>query len=199
MIMVVLRTIDFNIQMKKLSIFISTLLLVGWGAFAASDVTLTVTGRINEGTCTLDLNNSSITLADIDSSNTYLNSQTPTKSQEVVLNITNCSPGAASHKPALLFSGNINNQMWRDTNIGGGGNDAGNAYGILINEKLTSSLVCEATNGKSILAGHCDLGAEGELLTNKTIKLDVGYGKSDSIGVNTGSVKSSIQISFVYH
>lgn len=121
MIMVVLRTIGFNIQMKKLSIFISTLLLVGRGAFAASDVTLTVTGRINEGTCTLDLNNSSITLADIDSSNTYLNSQTPTKSQEVVLNITNCSPGAASHKPALLFSGNINNQMWRDTNIGGGG------------------------------------------------------------------------------
>ena len=184
--------------MKKLSIFISALLLVGRGAFAASDVTLTVTGRINEGTCTLDLNNGSITLADIDSSNTNLNSQTPTKSQEVVLNITNCSPGAASHKPALLFSGNINNQMWRAANIGGG-NDAGNAYGILINEKLTSSLVCEATNGKSILAGHCDLGAEGELLTNKTIKLDVGYGKSGSVGVNTGSVKSSIQISFVYH
>ena len=106
--------------MKKLSIFISALLLVGRGAFAASDVTLTVTGRINEGTCTLDLNNGSITLADIDSSNTNLNSQTPTKSQEVVLNITNCSPGAASHKPALLFSGNIKNQMWRDANIGGG-------------------------------------------------------------------------------
>lgn len=201
MITVVLRTTGFKIKMKKLSVFAGALLLgCSTWSFAASDVTLTVSGKINEGTCTLNLTGGNVTLDEIDSSNTSLNSNTPTKAKEVTLEVSDCSPGTAAHKPALKFSGNIVNQMWRDAKTAAADNDAGEAYGILINDKSTTALVCDTTNGKSILAGHCDLGAAGELLTGtRTIKLDVGYGKSGSTGINTGGIKSSINIAFVYH
>lgn len=169
-------------------------------SFAASEVDLTVQGKINEGTCTLAIDNGAITLEDIDSSNTSLNDITPTKAKEFTLTVSDCSPGLATHKPALMFSGPMTEKMWREPKSPDNpDNNAGDAYGIIINEK-TKLLTCEKTNGESILDGHCDLGRSGELLGNKTIKMAVGYGKTaKSSDVSTGSIKSSIKISFVYY
>ncbi|QIP58311.1 type 1 fimbrial protein (plasmid) [Hafnia alvei] len=168
-------------------------------SFAASEVGLTVQGKINEGTCTLAIDNGAITLEDIDSSNTSLNDITPTKAKEFTLTVSDCSPGLATHRPALLFSGPMTENMWREPRTIDSANNAGEAYGIIINEK-TNLLACEKTNGKSILDGHCDLGGPDVLLGNETIKMAVGYGKiAKSSSVSTGSIKSSIKISFVYH
>lgn len=174
---------------------------IGYGgqSFASSEVNLVVTGEVTEGTCTLGLSNGNLVLDKIDSSNTFLNEQTPVKGQNVTLSVTNCSPGGQSHKPALLFSGNVvGNKLWRDVGFDSSvDNDAGEAYGVLINEK-TSFLICDNTNGKSILNGYCDLGGEGELLSDKNIVFEMGYGKMSNRSVNTGGIKSSITISFEY-
>ncbi|EGE2291767.1 type 1 fimbrial protein [Escherichia coli] len=165
---------------------------------AASSVDLTVSGTINEGTCTLSLNDSPIMLEAIDSSNTKLNEKVATKAKSFILNISQCSPGSAVHKPALKFSGStVNNQLWRNIDFNDD-NNAGKAYGIVLNE-TTNLLRCNNINEDAILPGYCELGDEGDLLTDQNISFDVGYGKSSSPDINTGKVKSSINIAFEYH
>ncbi|WGC08875.1 type 1 fimbrial protein (plasmid) [Escherichia coli] len=200
MIMVVLRTTDFKIRMKKLSVFAGALLLgCSTWSFAASDVTLTVSGEINEGSCTLNLTNGNVNLGDIDVTNTSLGSDTATKPQEITLNITDCSPGMATHKPTLKFDGNVvDSALWRDTKSSSADNNAGEAYGVLINEKTNLLTTCSNKKGNSILNGYCELGTQGELIGDKEIRLSVGFGKSGSTDINTGGIKSSIKISFVY-
>lgn len=191
---------NIHISYKKNGI-IAVMLLVSAGVVnAASSVDLTVKGKINEGTCTLSLNSNAITLDEIDSSNTGLNDKTATKAKDFTLSISNCSPGSASHKPALKFSGVTANSLWRDPKTADAENNAGDAYGIVLNEK-TTTLQCQSTNGAAILAGYCDLGNAGDLVADKDIDFSVGYGKSSASGldINTGGVKSSINIAFEYH
>lgn len=186
--------------LNKMSVIAAALMLSAGVANAASSVDLTVKGKINEGTCTLTLNNTAITLDEIDSSNTGLNDKTPTKPKDFTLSISDCSPGSASHKPALKFSGSRVNGLWRDAKTANADNDAGEAYGLVLNEK-TTVLQCQNMNGKAILDGYCDLGNAGDLVADKDIDFSVGYGKAagQGLNINTGGVKSSINIAFEYH
>lgn len=188
-----------NFRLKMLSAFMCSLMSgTCLQSFAASGVDLTITGTVNEGTCTLALDQSTLKLNAIDSSSSLVNETTPLSGQEITLTVSQCSPGQAAHAPSLKFSGSTYDKLWRDTKSDNADNNAGKAYGFLIKE--TSDVIKGLGQDKLVSNGDFAIGDKGSFLTNnQSIKFLIGYGKSkSSTDVYAGGLKSSVNISFEY-